>query len=170
MAGDPEVNAMQAVATALEALEQGAQARVLEWAAKRYGIALPKAPGRIGEKSDDQSDREFDSFVDLFDKAGPKSDPERALVGGYWFQVGNATESFTGQQVNDALKDLGHGIGNITVAISSLQDRKPALVRQVSKSGRSKQARKTYKLTSNGIDVVERMISGGGAAQEENDR
>src|SRR5438093_685050 len=73
----------------------------------------------------------YGAFVDLFDAATPKTDPERALIGAYWFQVVGGASDFQSQQVNEALKDVGHGVGNITDALSKLQRRKPALVRQV---------------------------------------
>ena len=99
----------------------------------------------------------YGAFVDLFDAATPKTDPERALIGAYWFQVVGGASDFQSQQVNEALKDVGHGVGNITDALSKLQRRKPALVRQVAKSGRTRQARKRYKITSAGIGAVHGM-------------
>jgi hypothetical protein len=55
---------------------------------------------------------------------------------------------------------LGHGLINITAALDDLREAKPALVLQVGKSGKSRQARKTYKLTIAGIKSVEEMIGG----------
>jgi hypothetical protein len=95
----------------------------------------------------------------LFDSAAPKTDPERALVGGYWFQSVRDRADFQAQEVNTALKDVGQGIGNITEAFSALQERSPALVRQVAKSGRTRQARKKYKLTTAGTSAVRQMLA-----------
>ncbi len=81
-------------------------------------------------------------------------------MAGYWFQVVQNQADFVGQAVNNALKDVGHGVGNITNALSSLQSRKPALVRQVAKSGRTQQARKKYKLTTAGVSAVRAMMNG----------
>ncbi len=102
----------------------------------------------------------YAAFVDLFDQANPKTEPERALVGGYWFQEISGHPSFDAQEVNNALKDVGHGIGNVTQALNSLQNRKPALVRQMSKSGKTKQARKKYKLTTAGSAAAGRLLVG----------
>jgi hypothetical protein len=170
---DLEIKAMGHIASSLESLDDDAKMRVIEWAAKRYGVKLAQTKGRTGsglrgESGSDgngengiDSDREFAVFADLFDAATPKTEPERALVGGYWFQEVEGQQDFAGQQVNDALKNAGHGIGNITVALGSLQSKKPALVRQVSKAGRSRQARKKYKLTTAGVSAVHLMMSGG---------
>ena len=75
------------------------------------------------------------------------------------FQVINEHPSVTGQQVNDALKNLGHAMSNITDAFTSLIRRKPQLAMQVEKTGSSKQARKKYKLTIAGINEVKKLLT-----------
>ena len=172
MSEDPEVKAMTDVFTSLTGLEREAQERVLRWVTSKLGIVTDQGTSRKiiqrsrnGGDSEDarpEKERQFEHFVDLFDVTEPGTEAERALVGGYWFQVELGGPSFNAQQVNNVLKDVGHGIGNITVAFSDLQDRSPALVRQMSKSGKTKQARKTYKLTANGIRAVESLIAGEG--------
>jgi hypothetical protein len=174
---------MSDVSAALEGLEDDdARARVLRWAAERYGVITGndgKGRGREsqrGESNDSdveastESERErplddptYEDFVDLFDAIDPKTDPDRALAGAYWLQVVQKNGSWQGGQVNSLLRDLGHGVGNITTAMTSLQTRKPALVRQMSKSGRSKQARKTYKLTTSGVAYVREKLGLGSA-------
>jgi hypothetical protein len=175
MTEDPEVAAMSSVAEALTDLDDGARTRVIEWAAKRYGVILA-APSRNptlstqGGGGSDPSNGQtegYDEFVDLFDAASPSSEADRALVGAFWFQQVKSQPSFDSQQVNNALKDVGHGVGNITQALTSLQNRKPALVRQMAKSGKTRQARKTYKLTSAGITAVKQMLSQAGDGDEE---
>jgi hypothetical protein len=171
VAEDPEIGAMSAIADALTALEdEEARVRVLKWATTRFApnVRVPDGPSEALDESESE-DAEgrtpspgYAVFADLFDAATPRTDPERALVGGYWTQVIEGNSDFASQTVNNALKDVGHGIGNITDALGALQDRRPSLVRQVQKSGRTRQARKKYKLTSAGITAVERMIRGEG--------
>jgi hypothetical protein len=55
---------------------------------------------------------------------------------------------------------MGSGLANVTSTLESLKAKKPALVMQVGKTGRSRQARKTYKLTSAGIREVSEMLAG----------
>jgi hypothetical protein len=171
VAEDPEIKAMSEVADALKELEEEeARVRVLRWATTRFAPSVRVSSGRSEaldeSESEDEEGRtltsEYQVFADLFDAARPRTDPERALVGGYWTQVIEQNSDFASQTVNNALKDVGHGIGNITDALGALQDRRPSLVRQVQKSGRTRQARKKYKLTSAGIAAVERMIRGEG--------
>jgi hypothetical protein len=169
---DLEIRAIQKVAEALKDLENDQRARVIDWAAKRFAVELPNASKRnISRRGDnangEKTSSEYSDFADLFDVATPKNDSGKALVGGYWFQVVQGGTDFTGLQVNDALKNLGHGVGNITTALGNLQKQKPALVRQVEKSGRSKQARKKYKLTQAGISAVQALVNGSGSEDAE---
>jgi hypothetical protein len=98
------------------------------------------------------------SFAELFDAADPKTDKDRALAAAYWAQICQSQTTFPAQTLNASLKDLGHGLSNITVALDGLKDEKPALILQLKKSGTSKQARKTYKLTVEGAKRVRQML------------
>jgi hypothetical protein len=102
---------------------------------------------------------QFEGLAELFAAANPKTEPDKALVTGYWFQVVRNEADLTGQSLNEELKHLGHGVLNITKALTSLMKRKPQLVIQIRKSGTSKQARKKYKLTDSGRREVERMLT-----------
>lgn len=164
---DPEIGAMGAVAEALEDLEEGSRRRVLEWAADRYGASISISDGNSGsagedadraDKGGDVQPHEYEHFADLFDAVAPDSEPERALVAGYWWQVTKDEGTFTGYQANEVLRDVGQEASNITRAIDRLQGRDPSLARQVRKEGKTKQARKIYKLTHAGVQEVERMI------------
>jgi hypothetical protein len=158
---DPEVEAISILSRTLGALDLEIQRRVLQWANSRYGFAPQRVPAprpRIASE-DDNVDSEggnmsFKDFVDLFDSVNPKTDLEKALTAGYWVQQGLRQPSWRSQQLNDFLKDAGHGVGNITLALDHAQERTPALVRQMSKSGKSRQARKTYKLTTAGLQFI----------------
>jgi hypothetical protein len=166
---DPEITAMMKIGAALTELsEPEAVTRVLRWAVEKYKPKGTVPPSRaqnvpsqdIGDATDVLSTpREFQDFPALFNAASPATEPERALVAGYWFQVVKAKEELHGQLLNDELKNMGHGIGNVTDALSSLIERRPALVIQTRKSGTSRQARKKYRLTTEGIRAVEQMLA-----------
>jgi translation elongation factor EF-Ts len=55
---------------------------------------------------------------------------------------------------------MGHHVSNITDAMNELQRQKPQLAVQLRKSGTSKQARKTYRITTEGVKAAEIMIRG----------
>jgi hypothetical protein len=175
--GDPEIDAMSGVATALAELEDDARGRVVRWAAERYGISLNTstgtrrdggAAGGNGGKFDEEiTDEEiaeeapvYEHFADLFAKAQPKSDPDKALVAAYWLQAIQGQNTWQSAVLQTELKNLGHAISNITDALSSNMRKRPQRVVQLQKSGTSKQGRKTYKVTHEGLVYVQGMLSG----------
>lgn len=168
---DDEFTAMQDVYKALAPLKPDAQMRVIAYITSRLEIAQPAVSkrsltGAIDHDEGDEGHAEtgevgsatYGSFAELHDAAQPNTNARRALVAGYWLQVCQGAESFDGYSANKELKNLGHGINNITNALDALKEQKPALVLQLKKSGKSRQARKTYKVTLAGIKEVEAMI------------
>lgn len=178
---DPEVSAIGKVNDALLPLEPAVRQRVLYWAAQRFEVILPKgetAPAGDGgagdedeqeEQDDEQSETEtpgaFAEVASLYDAANPTTEGDKALIVGYWFQIVQGNADFTGFSVNKELSNLGHGVKNITVALGSLIDSTPRLVIQTHKSGKSKQARKKYKVTGEGIKRVKQMLAGNGGQE-----
>lgn len=152
---------MQTIASALAALDDETKDRVLKWAADRYrstrtgtGVGLRTDPASSG----DPSRVTAGSLAELYSAVNPQDGPERALVATYWLQQIGGAQDVTAQAVNSELKNLGHGIGNITDALDALRSRTPSLVMQTRKQGTSRQARKLYRLTVAGIRAVEEMI------------
>jgi hypothetical protein len=82
------------------------------------------------------------------------------MVVTYWFQVVQGQTDVDSQKVNTELKQLGHGMKNITSAFSELIRERPQLVLQVRKAGSTRQARKRYRLTAEGIKKVKALMSG----------
>src|SRR5437588_2511876 len=104
MSEDREIAAMTVIAGALDGLESEATGRVLDWAAKRFGVEISShveeaASGRL-EDGLPPAPHRFAEFVDLFDAVGPKTDAERALTGAYWFAVRGETD-FPSQAINE---------------------------------------------------------------------
>ena len=171
MKADNELGAMQKIGSILDALEDGeAVARIAQWVSARYGVSRsdhdPPTPRAAPEKQVPEEPPALTDLADLFDVAGPKTDPERALVVAYWLTESEATSEFTSQAVNSELKHLGYGASNITAAFTRLMKQKPALAMQTAKKGTSRQARKRYKLTRAGCVAVEQMIRGESEPEE----
>lgn len=175
--GDPEIDAMSSVATALGAVDEDAQGRVLRWAAERFGVTLAKQDGRRGagsgggdedyEGARDLAEEEiveeaptYELFAEMFAAASPKSNEDKALVAAYWVQVHEGHGTWASRLLNAELKNLGHAIPNITDALTSNMNKKPQRVIQLKKSGNSRQANKTYKVTHEGLVYVQGMLSG----------
>ena len=177
---DPEIDAMSALATALAGLEEGARGRVLRWAAERYGVSLNVSTGgrhgggaagdyggRAGAEVTDEEIAEeapvYEHFADLFAKAQPKTDPDKALVAAYWLQAIQGQNTWQSAALQKELKNLGHAVANITESLSRNMEKKPQRIVQLQKSGSAKQARKTYKVTHEGLVYVQGMLRGEGS-------
>ena len=119
--------------------------------------------GTVGTEGDSSSNGsavvQFEHFAELYDACAPKDDTDRAIVAAYWVQIVPGKSQFTGHEVNKELRNLGHGITNVSAPLGRCINKKPALVLQIRKAGKAKQARKTYKLTREGIKAVQAMMS-----------
>ncbi len=174
---DLEIEAMGTVSKTLGGLDEEVRGRVVRWAAERYGITLSAAPRKQtrgaaenaggGQLDDDELDERDDEvevpawnhFAELYHASGASTHPEGMLVAAYWVQVFKGQDSFGSLELNKLLKDLGHGVTGTAKVMTTLIARKPALILQLKKSGKSQQARKTYKLTDAGKKAVEQMIA-----------
>lgn len=166
-----EFEAFQQVHNALVDLDDVAQARVISSVSTLLGISAPgvhqakpsmptadEDDAELGVSVDNSDDQSFSEFAELYAASDPHSNADKAIIAGYWLQVCRGAENFTGQSVNTELNHLGHKVPNITHALSSLNSAKPQLVLQLRKSGKTQQARKTYKLSAEGIKRVKEMI------------
>lgn len=144
---DLEIKAIADITKALSQLEPDAVQRVLKYVTQRYQ-AKPVVTAI----------NSFAEFHELFEAANPSSGPDKALVAAYWYQVILGHEDPDGFIINKELKNLGHQSNNITRDLDALMRRSPRLM-LVRKEGSSKQARKRYKLTREGIRAVEKMVS-----------
>lgn len=174
MGGDPEIDAMSAVASALADLEDEQRARVLRWAGERYGVGLGSGRTRVASGGVPEADGEgvsdeeiadeapvYEHFAELFAAAQPKTNDDKALVAAYWVQVIKGNTQWPSRLLNVELKNLGHPIPNITDAMTSNMRKKPQRIIQLRKSGSSRQATKTYKVTHEGLVYVQGMLSRG---------
>lgn len=152
---DSEIQAMSDVTAALEPLDEEARRRVLRWANERFKIQPSKS---TQTEPDRDPSKQFESFDQLFDAANPATASEKALVAAYYNQVVQGQEDFDSMALNRQLKHLGHSSRNITRDFDALIDRTPRLAMQVRKQGSTRQARKKYKLTAEGIKAVQKML------------
>jgi len=177
---DVEIDAMGKVSKALSGLDEEVRRRVIRWAAERFDVSTghtprnggPSSPNRDagGDESEHESTDErlqeapsgWEHFAELYDAAGATTHPEGMLVAAYWVQVVLGKGSFGSFELNKLLKDLGHGVTGTAKVMTNLITRKPALVLQLKKSGKTQQARKTYRVTEAGKKAVEQMIANGG--------
>jgi hypothetical protein len=159
-----ELEVMSQMVRLLEPLDDNARTRAVGWVISALdikGLAQLKSLSTGVSLNQKQADVSYATFAELFHAAGPKSERERALVAAYWIQSTSGVDQFASQQVNTELKHVGYGVSNITDALGQLISDKPSLVIQLTKSGQSKQARKTYKVTDAGVRHVNSMLKAG---------
>jgi hypothetical protein len=164
---DGETKAIGEIAGIVEKLEDEQRGRVIRYILERFKIAgmssVAKKPVRGSDgESEANTSADFEDFASLMDACHAGTDSLRALVAGYWLQACQGGQNFDAQSANKELKNLGLATTNITSALGALINQKPALVLQLRKSGTTKQARKSYKLTESGIRAVKTMIAGDG--------
>jgi hypothetical protein len=180
---DLEIEIMALVVAALDKLDSDhdSRARVLRWAVERYGVSLPTGPepallraappevpdfdahfqSQANQRTDLRDvlpEPSFEGFVDLLDAVDPKSHVDKALTAAYWLQVINNQPSWQSLGLTNLLKDTGHWIANMTSTLGSAQDRRPALVSRVHKSGRAAVSWKTYRLTAFGVSYIRHKL------------
>lgn len=155
---------MRSIASALSELDADAVRRVLRWATERF---LKTFDSDTSARDSMMAERTtqytaFSGIADFFAAAQPKSGPEKALVAGYWLQVIEGHDDIDAQALNSELKNMGHALANVTKSLSALMWQSPALAVQTRKSGTSRQARKRYRLTTEGVRRVRQMIGESG--------
>lgn len=158
---DPELKAIGEVTRALGDLTDEQRRNVLLYVNARYGVKQAAArPPSVGDGAPSAANgSQYASIGDFFDAASPQTEAERVLVAAYWSQIIEGAEDFESFPVNKHLKHLGHPVSNITRAFDSMIAQTPRLILQTSKSGRSPQARKRYKVTREGVKRVQAMLN-----------
>ncbi len=160
-----ELDAMRAVAGALEKLDATGRGRVLDWAIKFYraspslGSGIQNAPTEVAGSSGVGAGHAQQDLANLFAATQPGSDTDKALVAAYFLATVTGVEEFDAFSINSELTHLGHRVGNITRALVNLTNTRPALVVQTRKEGKTQQARKKFKITVEGRRRVEQMQS-----------
>lgn len=161
---DMEIIAMQESYNLLKDLEPDAQKRVINWLTGRLNLS-----GQIKQKiqnnqesfNGDDINSYFSSYktlADLFAIANVKSDQDKVLLTASYLQVKNNVPELISREINKELENLGHKVGNITNTISSLMFKKPQLMIQTRKEGKTQQAQKKYKVTIEGLTAAKKLI------------
>jgi hypothetical protein len=153
-----EIQAMEAISRVLGDLERDEARRVLRWAADLYGVT--SAQMEQPRSSPEGLGSAYEDVAELYQSVEAATQADKVLVVAYWFQQINHQSDLDAQQVNRELKQLGHGVSNITSVFEELINRRPQLAIQTRKSGNTRQARKKYRLTREGINRVGEMLGG----------
>lgn len=160
---DPELKAMNDTYKVLNDLDEDARARVVNWLISKFSIhrakSITTSSTQVRMENEGGSISSFTSIADLFGKTTFKTESDKVLLVAAYLQLKENKEELTSREINKELNHLGHGVSNITVAIGVLINRKPSLMIQTRKEGKSQQAQKKYKVTLEGIKAANAMIS-----------
>jgi hypothetical protein len=178
MIDDPEINAIEASYTAIKDLEEDAKVRVIKWIISKFSLqasfnaavnpanktkeATPQFVETLPKNNSALSS--FTHLSELFSQAEPKTDVERALVVAAFMQEVQQQPELTSRLINDELKHMGYAASNITATISLLISKRPNLMIQTRKEGKSQQAQKKYRVTTEGLKFVNEMLNSAGNA------
>jgi hypothetical protein len=100
----------------------------------------------------------------LVEQWRPETMAERALLGAYVLSKGRPDRTVTSQAINAELKRNGLPVPNITRAIESNLRSRPPLMTQKKKMGTTRQARKQYAITQEGVEHVQARLGAAGAS------
>jgi len=161
-----EIEALAGSSALLDPLDAAARRRVLQWLADRYEVALQGAVAAKASQESSENDghaaeaqvSQPQDLPELFERASPRTQSEKALVVGYWFQQVQGDPDLDAARLNRELRHLGHPVPNITAALTDLMQTHPKYVLQTRKSGATRQARKKYRLTAEGLKRVTAMM------------
>jgi hypothetical protein len=136
----------------------GAQRAAVEDGELAAGEEAPRRRGR--PRGSTNARRAGTGISSLIERWKPETMAERALLGAYVLARGRPERTVTSQAINAELKKNGLPVPNITRAIESNLRSRPPLMVQKKKMGTTRQARKQYALTQEGVDLVESKLSG----------
>ncbi len=102
--------------------------------------------------------KRYKNIENLFLAAEIKSVGSRVLLAAAYLQEKNDYEEMSSYDINSRLKKLGYGVSNITTAINTLLNKKTPLMMQTKKEGTSKQAKRKFKVTEEGLDLAKTFL------------
>ena len=163
---EPELRAMITVYEALQGLDNDAKVRVIGWVLSKFQLKTSEgflpvdgqdSGGPPGAQKKGLVD--FGSVADIFAVANPKNTADKAIVVAAYLQISKGGADISGREINKELTQMGHGVQNITRAVEPLIRKKPQLLIQTRKEGKTKQAQKKYRVTNEGFAFVKSLVN-----------
>lgn len=93
----------------------------------------------------------YDSLDDLFKVTELKRVGHRILLAAAYLQEKKNFTELTSLEINNALKQIDLGVPNITLAINRLVDKVPQVMVVTRKEGSTKQSRRNFQVTEEGV-------------------
>jgi len=101
----------------------------------------------------------FGTVEDLFFSSNVRTAASKILlVAAYLHEKHNLNE-FSSFDINSRLKKVGYGVQNITSFINTLMDKEPPLLIQTGKMGDTKQAKRKFQVTEEGLRIARNYLT-----------
>lgn len=159
---DPVVEARGYMPAVLKAVEGASTEALKHVIASLHGLvygtetSAPRAPAATAAAGAGARPTQTTSdFPDFFNSANASSNPEQALVAGYWLSVVQ-DQNFSSGDVNKLLKTVSVSLLNPSRVFTTLRRRSPKVLFKDGDRGPAH----LYRLTKDGIAEVEKMIPG----------
>lgn len=101
---------------------------------------------------------DYDTVMDLFANAEVKKVSQKILLMAAFLQERQNFKEISSYDINFRLKRLNQGVQNISSSINGLLNRKPEVMVELERSGSSKQARRKFRVTIEGLRVAAEFL------------
>ena len=185
MALDPELDAMSQVFESLKDLDKKGIKRIIHWVKDRFcltgvrpadELTIQPVQGetvviRTGtrtepmvktvEKTTGKKDLiHYDTVLDLFSESNVKKVTAKILLMAAYLQERNNFKEISSYDINFRLKRIGHGVPNISSLINGILRKKPPLLVQLDSESTSKQSRRKFTVSEEGLKLARSYIKG----------
>ncbi len=169
---DPEISAMNQVLEVFNDLEHGQRKRIVDWITARFQLIEERQTDEIklqdtipttvqqvdAEPIDKQDLKQYKSMADLLEVSTANKVVDRILVAAAYIQGKKNVEELTSFEINSQLKKAGHGIPNISIGINRLLEKVPQLMAVTKRDGNTKQSRRKFKVTEDGLKKAKSFL------------
>lgn len=168
MEQDIELKTMGIIYDSLKTLDAETQNRVINWVKSKLSLnqvatsqiaatqvsTFPTKALTVGPDI-----TAFESAAELISLAPETRDIDKVLIVSAFIQEKFGKTELVGREIQAELHNLGFRVANITSTIGALSKRKPQLMIQVRKEGKSQQAQKKYRVTVAGLNTVKTILA-----------
>jgi hypothetical protein len=127
--------------------------------AAEISVSIPKPAVGADAAPGVEGFLKFDTFEDLFFSSNAKSIAAAILLAASYLQERHNSKTLNTSEINAQMKKVGQQVQNISASINNLLTKKPPLLVQTGKLGDSKQARRQYRVTEEGLRIARNYIN-----------
>ncbi len=188
MVFDPELQAMSHVFETLKNLNNVQRLRILKWVKDRleteetpligtfaapvmYETEEPEvvkveksvektAPVIAPKPTGPKTLMDYETALELFSESNVKKATTRVLMMAAYLQERHNFKEISSYDINFRLKRIGYSVTNISSLINSIMNRVPHLLVQVGADDTTKQSRRKFKVTAEGLAVAKSLMKG----------